>query len=431
MCLHSLLPDPDRLHLLSLAADGAEITLTARTCSDVACCPVCGQPSSRVHSRYRRILANLPWQGISARLLLWTRRFFCDAPDCVRRIFTERLPGVAIPYAHRTDRLRDWVTHVSFALGGEAGCRLLRALGVPVSGDTLLAHIRAAVIQASAAPRVLSVDDFAVRRGRTYGSILVDLESHRVVRVPSGWHLAGSERPHLRGMAHDTSRRGDHQPRPGWRVRGGSPARCPCRHPGGRPFPSPARAPSGQHARRCAAHLQAACEAYRPGRPPHCGAPVAHPIAPRPRRVAGTDTSGDGRPLQRDPVTRGTGDEPLGDCPCARPPPPYGAEVLHACGRPRAAPHDAEDERAHAIRRVSARTVAGRLPQREATVAGGRGPGLPGRLSRRGAPGSRAPFGQHTRPGSGGRTVTACADRLYPGGRDGHRGDAPGEAQRA
>ena len=181
MCLHSLLPDPDRLHLLSLAADGAEITLTARTCSDVACCPVCGQPSSRVHSRYRRILANLPWQGISARLLLWTRRFFCDAPDCVRRIFTERLPGVAIPYAHRTDRLRDWVTHVSFALGGEAGCRLLRALGVPVSGDTLLAHIRAAVIQASPAPRVLSVDDFAVRRGRTYGSILVDLESHRVV----------------------------------------------------------------------------------------------------------------------------------------------------------------------------------------------------------------------------------------------------------
>jgi hypothetical protein len=154
MSLHSLLPDADRLHLLSLAADGEEITLTARTCSDVACCPLCGQPSSRVHSRYRRILADLPWQGVSARLLLWTRRFSCDAPDCVRRIYTERLPGVAIPYARRTDRLRDWFTHVSFALGGEAGGRLLRVLGVTVSGDTLLAHIRATAIHAGHPARV-------------------------------------------------------------------------------------------------------------------------------------------------------------------------------------------------------------------------------------------------------------------------------------
>lgn len=181
MSAHALVPAPDHLHLVSLSATADGITLVAQTCSDAACCPVCDQPSRRVHSRYRRTLADLPWQGIPARVLLWTRRFFCDAPACPRRIFTERLPGVAAPHARRTNRLCDWFTHVAFALGGEAGARLLGTLGVTVSGDALLAQVRAFTLPPRPAPRVLSVDDFALRHGRTYGSILVDLERHRVV----------------------------------------------------------------------------------------------------------------------------------------------------------------------------------------------------------------------------------------------------------
>ena len=94
---HALVPDPSRLHLLSLAVDRDLITLTVRTCDGTARCPVCGGLSSRVHSRYRRTLADLPWQGIPARLTLWARRFFCDTPGCPRHIFTERLPSVAAP----------------------------------------------------------------------------------------------------------------------------------------------------------------------------------------------------------------------------------------------------------------------------------------------------------------------------------------------
>lgn len=183
MSAQPFVPDPSRLHLLALSADSASITLQVRTCSDSAPCPQCGRQSRRVHSRYRRILADLPWAGIPTRMVLWSRRFFCDTLDCPRRIFTERLPGIAVPHARRTERLRDWLLHLAFAAGGEGGSRLLRSFGITACGDTVLAHLRAYHLPDRPTPRILSVDDFAFRCGRTYGSIVVDLERHHVVDV--------------------------------------------------------------------------------------------------------------------------------------------------------------------------------------------------------------------------------------------------------
>jgi len=93
------------------------------------------------------------------------------------------LPGLAAHYARRTERLDGWFRHVSFALGGEAGSCLLKDLGVVVSGDTLLNHIRSLQLGDHETPRVLSVDDFAFRKGTRYGTVLVDLERHALVDV--------------------------------------------------------------------------------------------------------------------------------------------------------------------------------------------------------------------------------------------------------
>jgi len=178
-----LLPDLPGFSIEQVTiADGITVVL-AQSQTISSSCPDCTHLSSRIHSRYQRTLADLPWSGRIVRLVVQVSRFFCTSAECPRKTFAEPIPAVALRYSRRTTRLKEVLEHLGLALGGEAGSRLTAVLAMGCSPDTLLRLLRRLPDEPIDPPRVVSLDDWAWRRGTRYGTIICDLERHRRLDV--------------------------------------------------------------------------------------------------------------------------------------------------------------------------------------------------------------------------------------------------------
>lgn len=173
--------DPLSIHHIATHETTLHFVLTSLAAQ--ASCPGCKRLSGRIHSHYLRHPSDLPISGKNITLTLNVRRFFCDNARCNYRIFTERFSQFISSYARYTNRLKQYLELMAFALGGEAGSLILSLSGISVSPDTLLRLIRRSPDREVNTPRVLGIDDWAKRKGHSYGTLLVDLEKRCVVDV--------------------------------------------------------------------------------------------------------------------------------------------------------------------------------------------------------------------------------------------------------
>lgn len=178
-----LFPHLQDFRLIQLSCNEEAITLECERTTPTAPCPMCQSTTRHIHSRYRRVIRDLPINGKTVLLLLHVRKFYCKEPACPRRVFSERLPQLASSHRQDTIGLRSFLAILGREAGGAGGARIAAGMGLRTTSRTLLRVLHAQPLAEPESPRIIGIDDWAWKKRSRYGALVVDLEGRRPIAL--------------------------------------------------------------------------------------------------------------------------------------------------------------------------------------------------------------------------------------------------------
>lgn len=177
-----IVPDCIPLSRTALISQHPGLIIRAHSSAKGSLCPKCSKPSRSIHSKYTRSFADLPVSGKEVKVIIEVRKFFCRNAKCQRKIFTERFTHQIQPHGRCFLRCEEMLQKVGLELGGSKAARMGKVMGYTSSASSILRRLKRIKLPASTMTSgTLGVDDWAYKKGRTCGTIIVDMESRKIV----------------------------------------------------------------------------------------------------------------------------------------------------------------------------------------------------------------------------------------------------------